>query len=574
MLLSNDWDGVLRLWEASSGRELLSFPAGGYNLLRVSPDNRLVAYKPGDNTKLELLRLHGAAEYRTIVLRSGPDPNLPVSVHPEGRLLAVTTDDCTALVDLGAGREVASLPREVVLYWEPTGALITAGPLGLLRWPAHIDPGEEPHYRFGPPERLLVSGPLAEWGASADGQTIAIPNFNAGAVVVHRGQAQRMVRLRPQRDVRWCAVSPDGRWVATGSHSNTDGFAAKVWEAATGRLLKALPGVGCRVAFSSDGRWLLTNAGGCRLWAVGTWAEGPTVGGKEGCFSPDGKLVAVEDSAGAIRLVETETGTEVVRLEAPEQTRLIPRSFTPDGTRLIAVGVDTQALHIWDLHRLRQGLAQLGLDWDAPLYPPDAKPATVPAPLTLTVDIGNVLERSKADELTAQANRQEQTHEYGKAIATLRQALAACPDHAAANNDLAWLLLTGPKEHRDPNAALPLAQKAVALAPSNSLLLNTLGVALYRCGQCAEAVPVLQKSLQAGAGRSDGFDLFFLAMCHARLGDPAKALDCYDRALRWVKEHQGKLPAPWIPELSTFQAEAEELIKPKSGAGSQESGHH
>jgi serine/threonine protein kinase/WD40 repeat protein/Flp pilus assembly protein TadD len=565
MLLSNDWDAVLRLWEPSSGRELLSFPAAGCGHWRVSPSNRLVAYKPGDTTKLNLLRLHGGVEYRTVGVRSRPNAHLPFRVHPDGRLVAVTTEDCTALVDLAAGRELASLPRGVALYWESTGALVTAGPLGLLRWPVHKGTGEQANYRFGPPERLLGSGPMEIWGASADGHTIAIPNLNAGAVVVHRGQADMTVRLAPQQDVRCCAVSPDGRWVATGSHGNTDGFAAKVWEAATGRLEKALPLASmCAVAFSSDGRWLMTGAGGCRLWAVGTWAEGPAVGGAMGCFSPDGKLVAVEDSPGAIRLVETETGKDVVRLEAPEQTRLIPRSFTPDGTTLIAAGVDTQALHIWDLHRLRQGLARLRLDWDAPPYPPAAEPATVPAPLTLTVDTGNVVEIAKADELTAQANRQERAHEYGKALATLRRALAACPDHALANNNLAWLLLTAPKEHRDQKAALPLARKAVALAPSQSTMLNTLGVALYRCGQCAEAVPVLQKSLQAGAGRSDGFDLFFLAMCHARLGDPARARDCYDHAIRWVTERRGKLPAHWVEELKTFQAEAEELVKPKS----------
>jgi tetratricopeptide (TPR) repeat protein len=77
----------------------------------------------------------------------------------------------------------------------------------------------------------------------------------------------------------------------------------------------------------------------------------------------------VEDTPGAIRLVSTDDGRRVVRLESPEQTRLIPRCFTPDGTRLIAVGIETQALHIWDLREVRRGLAELGLDWDEPAYP-------------------------------------------------------------------------------------------------------------------------------------------------------------------------------------------------------------
>jgi hypothetical protein len=62
----------------------------------------------------------------------------------------------------------------------------------------------------------------------------------------------------------------------------------------------------------------LTTGGGCRLWRVGSWDEGPEIGGADGCFSPVGKLLAVEESLGAIRLLRSETGKELVRLEAPE----------------------------------------------------------------------------------------------------------------------------------------------------------------------------------------------------------------------------------------------------------------
>jgi eukaryotic-like serine/threonine-protein kinase len=187
------------------------------------------------------------------------------------------------------------------------------------------------------------------------------------------------------QDVRHCSVSPNGEWVAAGIFTGTAGFGARIWEAASGREVMKLPipAYG-RTTFSPDGRWLLTDGGGCRLWKVGAWAEGPTIGGPQGCFSPDARLLAVEDAPGVIRLVETDTGREVVRLESPEQSRLSPQCFSPDGTRLLACGGDTGSLHVWDLRLLRQELAQLGLEWNAPAYPP-RQPIIAAQPLRVEV---------------------------------------------------------------------------------------------------------------------------------------------------------------------------------------------
>ncbi len=149
---------------------------------------------------------------------------------------------------------------------------------------------------------------------------------------------------------------------------------------------------------------------------------------------------------------------------------------------------------------------------------------------------------------------------HDEAIASYRKGMKIEPSNAEDHNNLSWQLLVGPKELRDPKAALPLARKAVALEPQNYLYVNTLGVALYRNGEFQEAIPVLEKSLAAGKGAADTFDLFFLAMCYHRLDDPAKARDHYDRADAWFQQRRNKLPAAWLTELIEFQAEARTLL--------------
>jgi WD40 repeat protein len=564
VLLSNDWDSTLHWWDPYSGQQLLATPGGWYGRGFGAGERRLAGHFGGGKPGIWEIAL--PREYRSLVRDpvQGKGFYYRPTVSPDGRLLAVGMADGVGLWDLEAGTAVAFLPLGQIMHllFEPSGSLLTNTPQGSLRWKVRRDP--EGKWHVGPPERL---GGLNQAGAisqSRDGRVLGHAAFNGG-LVWHQDRPGQPIHLGPHEDVRYVSVSPDGRWVATGSFN---GVAVKVWEAETGKLVRTLlfDRSYCGVCFSPDGKWLATGVGGCRLWSTATWEEkpGPRVGEGVPAFTPDGKLMAVELRRGLLALVEVESGRELARLEDPNQDGSSFMVFSPDGSRLVTVNAsDSVMVHVWDLRAIRVQLKELALDWDAPPLPPAAGQSD--RPLEVQVELGNLVRGVEDGRLVNEAGRLVNEKKHAEALAALRQAIQTDPTHVMAHNNLAWLLLAGPKELRDAKAVLLPARKAVELTPEQPLYLNTLGVALYRNDQFQEAVAVLEKSLAAGKGQSDAFDLFFLAMCHHRLGDAARARDCFDRATRWFREQRGKLPPAWVAELSDFQAEAEAVLARPAG---------
>ena len=518
------------------------------------------------------------------------------------------------------------------------------------------------------------------------------------ATVVHLGPPLRTLTLGPQYDVRHVNVSPDGRWVVTGSTwTDPNGENAKVWEAATGKLITVLPIESQREPSFQRGRHLAAHHESHHrspYWCkVGTW-QPKAVPCPSGLLAPDGRLLACQAGYGEILLVNFETGKEMARLSIPEQTRLEPRNFSPDGAWLYAIGLESQQLYRWDLRVIRSQLAELGLDMDLPPYPePTDRPMSWPPPAVMvhqsgagerrgqTAPVGadagghrlvgqslrrrcprpargpgehgrairgcvrppvdrtspptrrlrgsppaghgragcgqwaeavvdaNWVLREQPGHLHALEARGESLQRLGRhaeAVADLTALLKFSPEdadlyeqrarcydalndrsHADADrkkavevarndprqiNNRAWRLLTGPAAERDPVRALELAKKIIERAPDSQEYLNTLGVAQYRNGLYGESIATLENSLKAGKGQFDAFDLFFLAMCHAKLGDSLKARDCFDRALKWTEAHKD-LPAQHKEELKAFRAEAEELLRSAPGTrGKREGG--
>jgi WD40 repeat protein/tetratricopeptide (TPR) repeat protein len=529
LLLSTDWGGMLRVWDTESGQEVFAIPLDWNLATCPEGEDGMRIISPDGGTRLRLLRLAGGREHRRLVHRTSAGPS---EYHAGGllsrddRLLTLTALSPTGdwhlvLVDPASGQHLATLPAAPgvvmgALGHEPSGALLTeARGYGLLRWPVRSEANSLRH--FGPPQHIPAPRWAGGWACSTDGQVVAVPNGNSGAWVGRLDKRERWLALQPQHDVGACAVSPDGRLVATCTwRCPPHEYGCKVWNAADGTLIKELSRhMGAGAGFSPDNHWLgQGNASGVRLWRVATWEEGPrlTARGTSFTFAPDSSLIAVGGDPGVVRLCVTETGREQARLEVPDATRFSPLCFSHDGSQLFAFGEDDRAVHVWDLRRIRRQLAELGLDWDAPPYP-DAPPPAAAKPLRVTVDLGDL------------------------------QHLADFPD---------------------PNKAVALFTLSLALQPMNPLAYLQRGRAYGRLNQGREAIADYSVFLILVPPKDPRRPkvLFRRATNYSQIGDQAAALADLHEMTRHDLRHM-----PWPDEVARrFNEAAWRSVKP-SAAG-------
>src|SRR5262249_31851840 len=150
---------------------------------------------------------------------------------------------------------------------------------------------------------------------------------------------------------------------------------------------------------------------------------------------------------------------------------------------------------------------------------------------------------------------------HAEAVADWEAALALNPtdDNLTAfiRNNLAWTYATGSPAIRAPEKALPLALQAVGFAPHDPVPLHTLGVVYYRLGQWDRAIATLEHSLKSSQCPPN--ELFFLALARLKLGDRAKARECYDQAVAWIKGREKSLEPRVRDDLNAFRMEAEAM---------------
>jgi serine/threonine protein kinase/WD40 repeat protein len=543
-----------------------------------------------------------------------------VTIHRNNRLAAGGTIGGAVVWDLATGRQVGELSTGGNVWFEPEGgALWTSDTLGKLRWPIEQTGGT---LRIGPPTRFQrISNHDLPVRTSADGRLVALsPGHNIGAIVFPRDHPEQAIRIADGQDIRLLDVTSDGRFVTTEAHTRGN---RSLWNATNGELL-----LDPEQGYVQSPFWREWSRSHDLPPGTKPWQSIPELrGGWRTTPLPDQRLVFVSEGTGRIRIEQIDTERVIARLDAPLEESYRAVAVSPDGGHVLATGNDDPGgVRMWDLRLVRRELAAMGLDWDAPAIPDWPAGEDRAAPLEVEVLTGPILDpgyetkwmlgiterRLAVDPTDAEAHHERglalaSIYRFEEAEAALDRALELRPNDPRtllargrvramlgrpfeADEGAAFELLAADGDYRaricrglnnrswslcsprDASAAdvrlgLILARQAVRLGSADGaapISLNTLGVALYRAGQYAEAEGVLARSLSINQGH-DAYDLYFLAMARHRLGDVAGAREAFDRADAWVRAHRQRNFSTQFQELESFAREAEEVLSGPAG---------
>jgi WD40 repeat protein/serine/threonine protein kinase len=341
-LVSGGWDGTLKVWDVRTDQPLLAWArhtSGKVMSVAFSPDGHWVASGSGtEDEESGELRLSDAATGRPMWSRPGAKMRvLRLAFHPDGQHLAMlrTREDTTvgdpavwdlAVCDLKTGGEQLTLAgTRLGGTWGTSWGLAFSPDGCLLAYTSRDGKGR---------------GSVAIWDWHAGGQRLTLSG--------HVGLVLRM------------AFSPDGRRLATAGFDQT----IKIWDPTTGQetlTLREHTDMVWSVAFSLDGHRLVS-AGtdrSVRVWDATPWKDGETgqelttLRGhqnsvKSVAFHPQGNLLASGGWDGTVKLWDLDTWKERLTLQVDPVGGASVGVFSPDG-QWLASGGERKKVKVWHI---------------------------------------------------------------------------------------------------------------------------------------------------------------------------------------------------------------------------------
>ncbi|XZN92895.1 MAG: NACHT domain-containing protein [Microcoleus sp.] len=352
LLATGDTDGVVRLWEASSCREILTCK-GHTNVVEsvaFSPDGKILASGSYDKT-IELWDIKTGECLK--VLQGHTESVMSVTFNPDGNMLASGSFDRTiGLWDIRTGECLQILHGHTEnvfsVAFHPAGEMFASGSGDKTVRLWNIHSGEclkilEGHTKnvfsvaFNSGGEILASG-------SGD-KTVKLWNVSSG---------ECLKTLEGHFDqIRSIAFSPSGEILASGSHDRT----AKLWDINSGECLNTLQEHNDRIgsiAFHPGGEILVSGSYDktLKLWDINSGECLNTLQGHSNqvrsiAFSPNGEMLASGDDAQTVKLWDV-SSDECPQILRGHLDRVNLVAFNPSGEILASASYD-QTLKLWDI---------------------------------------------------------------------------------------------------------------------------------------------------------------------------------------------------------------------------------